>query len=301
MQVELSRLRHLVAVAAHRSFTRAAEQLHISQPALSRSVSEFERRAGVRVFDRRRGGIELTAVGRLVVAEAEDLLQSADGIDLNLKLYAKGEGGSVSVGFGPLLASLVLPELGRKVLSSSPSVRLNTIIRSTDSLIDDLLKDRIEAIFGSSALMQAYLPELEVETLGELSIDFIVRATHPLAGRRDLAMADLQPYSAATATTLPRFDNLPPAAGLVCDNFEILRDLTLETDCIWVACTDLVRDHIAAGRLVRLDVADRDPAFSDLSFIWRRGRTLSPGLLAIAGHIRGICEGIGGKGPAGSN
>jgi len=292
MQVELSRLRHVVAVATHRSFTRAAEQLHISQPALSRSISEFEKRAGVQIFDRHRGGIDLTAVGRMIVAEAEDLLRSAEAVDLNLALYARGEGGSVSVGFGPLLASLVLPELGRQILSAGPSVRLNTSIRSPDFLVDELLKGRIEAIFGSSMLMQAHLPELEVEPLAELAIDIMVRAAHPLARRTDLTMADLQPYPAATATTLPRFGHLPPAAGLVCDNFEIQRDLVLDTDCIWVASTHLVRDHIAEGRLVRLDVADLHPARADISLVWRRGRTLSPSLLAIAAHVRNILRAL---------
>lgn len=301
MQVELSRLRHLVALANHRSFTRAAEHLHISQPALSRSVSEFERRAGVQIFDRHRGGIELTAVGRLVVAEAEDLLRSAEAIDLNLKLYARGEGGSVSVGFGPMLASLVLPALGRRILGSSPSIRLNTVIRSPDHLVDDLLKDRIEAIFGSSMLMQPHLPELEVEPLAELSIEIIVRATHPLARRTDLTMADLHAYPAATATILPRFGDLPAAAGLVCDNFEIQRDLVLDTDCIWVASSHLVPDQIAEGRLVRLDVGDRSPSQADVSLVWRRGRTLSPSLLAIAAHIRNICKGFGLEGSRGGN
>jgi len=84
MLFDLVRLRHVVALASQRSFTRAAEQLHISQPALSRSISEFERRADVRLFERNRGGIELTAVGRQVVAQAEDLLRSAEAIDLNV-------------------------------------------------------------------------------------------------------------------------------------------------------------------------------------------------------------------------
>jgi len=267
--------------------------LHISQPALSRSISEFEKRAEVQIFDRHRGGIELTAVGRLVVSEAEDLLRSAEAVDLNLKLYARGEGGSVSVGFGPLLASLVLPELGRQILNTGPSVRLNTIIRSPDFLVDELMKDRIEAIFGSSTLMQAHLPELEVQPLAELEIDLIVRAAHPLARRTDLTMADLQPYPVATATTMPRFGNMPPAAGIVCDNFEIQRDLVLGTDCIWVASRHLVRDYIADGRLVRLEAADLNPARADISLVWRRGRSLSPSLLAIAAHVRNICNRYG--------
>ena len=295
MLFDLVRLRHVVALASQRSFTRAAEQLHISQPALSRSISEFERRAGVRLFERNRGGIELTAVGRQVVAQAEDLLRSAEAIDLNLKLYAKGEGGSVSIGLGPLFASLVLPSLSRHLLRTWPFLELRTIILPPDHLLDDLLENRIEAIFGSRVPLEGVMPHLEVVQLGEIRMDLLVRAAHPLARRRDLVTKDLQHFPAATTMTLRSFGNLRSAAGLVCDNFEILRDLTLDTDCVWLASADLVREHVAEGRLVRLSVKDYTPPTGDLSLIWRRGRTLSPALLGIADYIRSTCVGTGLK------
>jgi len=86
---------------------------------------------------------------------------------------------------------------------------------------------------------------------------------------------------------------------LVCDNFDIQRDLVLNTDCIWVASRHLVREHIAEGRLVRLKAADLNPARADIALVWRRGRTLSPSLLAIAAHVRSICNAYGLPEPEG--
>jgi len=286
MQVDLNRLRHIVAIAKHRSFTRAAESLNISQPALSRSVSEFEKQAGLRLFDRSRGGVEPTTIGKRVIEEAEDLLRAARAIDLNVNLYSRGEGGSVSIGIGPLLASLILPPLGRHLLVTRPSLQLETIIRPPDQLLGDLMDDRIEAIFGNYDMLLGDVSTLRVDRLAEIEMSMIVRAAHPLAGRTDLSMADLAPFPVATTVELPRFDRASRSGGIICDNYEILRDLTLETDCVWLAAADLVSEHIADGRMATLALSDYRLPRCDLSLIRRRGRSLSPALRAITDHVR---------------
>ena len=64
MDFDLRSLGHAQALAEHASFARAAKVLHITQPALSRSIQELERRVGVRLFDRARRGVEPTEAGR---------------------------------------------------------------------------------------------------------------------------------------------------------------------------------------------------------------------------------------------
>ena len=76
--MDIRQLRHVVAVAEERSFTRAAERLHISQPGLSRSVRDLERQLGVEIFDRSGRQIELTAAGRRTVIEARRAVLAFD-------------------------------------------------------------------------------------------------------------------------------------------------------------------------------------------------------------------------------
>ena len=111
--MELTRLRHILAVARTGSFSRAAEEERITQPALSRSIAAFEQRHGVILFDRGRGGAHPTPAGRLVIEQARRLLSATNDLERSLRLYGTGEAGRLAFGLGPLLASLFLPGLGQ--------------------------------------------------------------------------------------------------------------------------------------------------------------------------------------------
>src|SRR6516162_8397322 len=113
--MEYAKLRHIVAVARIGSFSRAAEEMHLTQPALSRSIAGFEAYHGVRLFDRVRSGVTLTASGKLVVEQARAILSATGDLERNLRHYSKGEAGRIEVGLGPLLASLLLPALSQSM------------------------------------------------------------------------------------------------------------------------------------------------------------------------------------------
>jgi len=70
MDFDLRLLRHARALAEEGSFARAARTLHLTQPALSRSIQELERRTGIRLFDRNKGRVDLTALGEVFLAHA---------------------------------------------------------------------------------------------------------------------------------------------------------------------------------------------------------------------------------------
>ncbi|MDT9106063.1 hypothetical protein RSW49_24315, partial [Escherichia coli] len=80
----------------------------------------FEVRYGVRLFDRSRSGVMPTAIGRQIIDQARDLVGLASGMDRDLRLLARGEAGEVAIGFGPLIASLLLPDLGAYVQRTRP-------------------------------------------------------------------------------------------------------------------------------------------------------------------------------------
>ena len=81
MAMELQQLRQVVALAEHRSFVRASAALHISQPALSRSIQNLERRFGSSLFLRSAAGVVPTDLGRLYIERARDLLRMADELE----------------------------------------------------------------------------------------------------------------------------------------------------------------------------------------------------------------------------
>lgn len=293
MDIHLARLRHIVTIARLRSFSRAAEELNITQPALSRSVAAFEQRFGLRVFDRGRGGVETTAVGALIVAEAERLLRSAKDLEHNLKLYGQGHSGRISIGFGPLAASLILPELSRRLMVPGKLLQLRTSIKLAAVLLEELLADEIEMIFANSWTLRS-ASELTVAPVGTISLAMIVRAGHPLCDRDRVELADLRKFPAANAVELPVAGLTGEAGAFVCDNYHIMRETVLGTDCVWLASPDLLKADFEAEKLVELDVCDFAAPRNEISMITRTGRSMSPAARSVAGLVRDFCV------PAGS-
>ena len=284
MDLDLNRLRHIVTIARTRSFSRAAEDLHLTQPALSRSIAGFEQRFGLRLFDRDRAGVAPTAMGQLVIAEAERLLRSARDLDHNLRLYARGEGGELAIGMGPLLAML-LPAIGKRLLEHAPAVQLRASIRTPDHLVQELLEDRIELIFGNSWSIRE-VPDLEIIPIGTVRLGFLTRAGHPLAAATDLHIAELARFPQASAAGSSVGGVEPGVGTMICDNYHVLRELVLETDCVWLASPAVLARDMAEGRLVELDIADFRQVRSEVAVVRRSGRTLSAAAQAVTAQIR---------------
>ena len=79
--MDLRQLRHAVTLGKLLNYTKAAQELGLTQSALSRSIQAIEERVQVRLFDRDRGGVRLTELGRLYIARANTLLREAEELD----------------------------------------------------------------------------------------------------------------------------------------------------------------------------------------------------------------------------
>ena len=292
--METARLRHIVAVADTLSFSRAAEQQNITQPALSRSIAAFEARHGLKLFDRGRGGVTVTPAGEFVVGEARSLIRAADEFARNVRLYAQGAAGRVAFGIGPLLASLVLPGLGSRLLAASPSLEIATLIKPAVDLLADLFDDTIEMIIGTDWQV-AEAPGVAIEEIALLELAHVVRGDHPLTRLERVTPEDLAAYPAARPVRLTT--GKADAGAFICDNFHILRETALATDCTWITAPAFVRKELAGGRMKVLPVDGLALAKSRICLITLAGRTRSPASRIVADLVR---QAIGGCVSAGA-
>jgi len=121
---ELRQLRHFIAVAEHLHFGRAAQALHLTQPPLSRSIQDLERRLGARLLARTRRKVELTPEGARFLAEAKRLLAQLERALLEVGSMAAGAGGRLRLGFVSLADFGVLPDLLKAFKAARPGVAL---------------------------------------------------------------------------------------------------------------------------------------------------------------------------------
>jgi LysR family cyn operon transcriptional activator len=185
--MELHALRCFVAVAERLSFSRAAEELQTSQPALSRQIQALEQALRVRLFDRVGRRVELTPAGEELSARARLLLQDAESFRSRAEDLSGGPTGLLRVGATPqTLESLVAPLLSR-FRSLWPGVDFQLVEDGAASLLDQVERGvvhvAIAALPGGSALRGR-----ELFPLGVLAV---VPPAHALARRRRIEVAEL--------------------------------------------------------------------------------------------------------------
>jgi DNA-binding transcriptional LysR family regulator len=275
--ISFSRLRHILAVARTASFSLAAEEEGISQPALSRSIQAFEAQYGVRLFDRSRGAVTLTPAGELAIQQAHATLAAVEELDRNMLLFAKGGAGRLGIGLGPLLASILLPAIGKTLLRASPLLQIVSRISPADELAEDLIEGRIEAVIGNRWHL-GQIPGVKRVHLGNLPLALAVRVGHPAEVRKGLSLADLVTFPVASAVERALSPGTIQAGAFICDNFNILRETVLETDCVWLTSPVFIAEDLQEGRLRLLDVVDLDPNETDVWLATVIGKTGSPAL-----------------------
>jgi DNA-binding transcriptional LysR family regulator len=154
--IELRHLRYFVAVAEEGHVTRAAARLGLQQPPLSQQIGALERMVGVPLFHRRSRGVELTEAGRTFLDKTRRVLEDVEHALEAARRTARGEAGSLAVGFTssaafhPLVASVV-----RSFRRSAQEVTLTLEEGSSVELVDALRGDRLDAAFVRTPVAEA--------------------------------------------------------------------------------------------------------------------------------------------------
>ena len=161
MPVTLRQLRYFQALVEHGSFSRAAEKVHISQPALSIQIRELETTLGATLVERASRGIVLTRLGR---DAHEQTLRILDETLLLESMGKRFDDGPVRIVLGILstLAPYMLPGIMERLEASSPRIDLNIVETSGEALVSDLLASRLDAAIVSLPLGLMELTEREL-------------------------------------------------------------------------------------------------------------------------------------------
>src|SRR5262245_17635114 len=125
--MELRQLQVFARIAALGSITRAAEELYLTQPAVSRSLSALERELGTRLFDRLARRVVLTAAGHALLSYAEQMLQMAEGAARAVADVRSGDAGRLRLAASSTAATYVLPQVIGRFRDAHPNVELTVL------------------------------------------------------------------------------------------------------------------------------------------------------------------------------
>ena len=188
MVADLRRLRYFVAVARERNFTRAAEQLHIAQPALSRQVRLLEQELGVELLHRTTHEFELTEAGAMLLDRGPTVLASVQELWDDIRAFGTGRRGRVLIAYGASASYETAPRLLRALSERHPGVEIATAVKSVSEIVSGLSAGSVDV---GIVRCPPQIADLEARTIRREPQRVLLRRDHRLASSPIIAMEDL--------------------------------------------------------------------------------------------------------------
>ncbi|MDP3519704.1 MAG: LysR family transcriptional regulator [Hydrogenophaga sp.] len=294
--LNLRRLQHFVVLAEEKNFSRAAQKLHLTQPALTRSIQTLEAALELVLVDRSHEGVSLTAVGHSMLARARRLQSEAQALQREAALLRGVEIGHIAFGVGVMPASIFLTEVLQTQMAQRPGLSVQVEIESWVRLLEKMTRDELDFVVAMTHSLPPP-PGYTVEPLPHLHISYLVRAGHRLAtlGPREirprlrefpLLAPQIPPAAEPSLAALYALDSTRTIRGLRCDNIDILRSVALASDAILFAARETFQDDIQAGRLCPLPLLRAERSQLPLSLIYPERRSLAPAAKWMIGLIQ---------------
>lgn len=261
------RLQVFHAVARHGSFTRAAEALFMTQPAVTFQIKQLEEQFNTRLFDRGHGRVTLTSAGELVMAYAERILGLSEELESRVSELTDELSGILHLGTSTTIASYWLPHLLEGFKRRYPRV-IPRVSVGNSQLIETRVMDRNLDVGLTEIITEQ--PTLDRRSAGRDELQLIVPPDHPLAGARSVRAEQLAPYPLLhrepgnairdlvdqffASAGIP-FEDLNVAAEL--GSLSAVKHLAAQGFGIAIASAAAIRRAVEAGRLVGVPLSPR--------------------------------------------
>lgn len=287
--MNLKQLEHLLAVAEAGSFSRAAERLHLTQSALSRSVRLLEEDLGALLLDRMGKRTELTPLGQTVAGRARRILFESAELRRSAELLTLGDQGTLVIGLGSGPAAMLMTPLLTHVAQRHPQLHLEIMRGSLEAHLELLRERRLDAlVVDTRGIVPA--ADLRIESVSQMRAGFICRLGHPLASQTQAPrFAEIVAYplastflAADTERILVEHFGLEPdprtSLRLRCDEIGSLLEAVRLSDAIFLGIVGAAQAGIAAGELMELPTDPPLLSHALFALVTLTGRTEAPAM-----------------------
>lgn len=189
--MNIQQMQYVLAVAKYRNFSLAAESCYISQSSLSQQISNLEKELGVRLFHRTTRNIQITEAGESFVASAAAILHDVDALEQTMTAYSGLLCGTINIGAITALETIRFSSIVSDFYSRYPDLTLNIYQDKSISLLSLLDKREIDVAFLSLPNSGSF-PNVRFEEIGRDEYYLAVPASHPLAGREVVDLAEFR-------------------------------------------------------------------------------------------------------------
>ncbi|WMD20033.1 LysR family transcriptional regulator [Achromobacter seleniivolatilans] len=301
--MNLQQLDHFLALVETQSFSRAADKLHLTQPALSRSISALEEELGGALMDRGKNK-KLTALGELALVRARRVRVELAELRRSARILADVEGGTIRLGLGPAPTAMLSVQLLQTMMQRYPAIKVQLSGGTADMQLQELREGAVDALI----LHRSQVPpddDLNLELFPPTPLGFVCRAGHPLEHLHELSFAELRKYPLAASgramsnqvihTLNEYFGNRThfyDAIQYQSNDVNALVELVRSTDAVFFGVLQVARALLEKGELSRLHLSPPLELSSEFLFVTLEGKTMP----AALEKIRDWCAGqMGGE------
>lgn len=286
--MNLSQMRHLLAVHETGSFSRAAEQLHLTQPALSRSIQALEDELGLPLIDRIGKRNEFTAFGEAIISRARRIAFEAEEIRRTAQLLKGGLSGSIRIGMGAGPSALFMKPLLHRLAHEHPMVHVDVWQGGADVLLKQLNDKELDALILDTRVANPS-EDLQVEQLPDAPAGLLCRKGHPLLKLSRIRIEDLCQYRVASSRLSSEIGRLlleryGPSAHpdklvtMRSDSLQALLETVTGSDIVYLGIKALATKELDNGMLVELQMTPALNSSARYGIYTLAGRTQPPSL-----------------------
>ncbi len=293
--LDIRHLRHLVAIAEEGTLQKASEKLHISQPALTKSMQTLENDLDAKLFERIGRRLRLTDIGEELVRSGKHILRSVRDTEDMVNGWRSGASGQLSIGLGPAYTVLLSANLIEKILADHGPVRLQLETGDTEELLEKLLDDKLHIAICDLAFAPSD-PDLLVVNLQPQPIVGLVSSGHALAGKSSVLMDDLGRFPIAHSPAPAQFTDFSAGLaglnrgnqGTVClsNNYDAFAQTSEVTDLVTLLPQNLAEVYTRSRRLEIITLADIPQKSSPKILTRKSGKPLPPIGQKVIEHIQ---------------
>lgn len=294
--MDIKQLRYFVAVVDHKSYSRAAEAIPISQPSITRSIQALEQETGACLLDRSTRGLTMTSAGECLYRRAKLILSEVEQATSELR-ETRAAKDTVKIGVAPLFADNLMPSIVRAVAYQDSKQPIEVKSALFGSLLQGLQEGELDGIF-TNLPFSPFANDLIVEPLVDIQLTYVCSANHPLAGTKaSLVQLTAFPWAVVDEKNANElYDYLFASEGLAntpimvkTNSLTMLRNLIQEPPYISLLPHHLIKEDIRLGQLCALDTPSGDVQRKG-GLIYRKNRIASPPREMVFECIRDVCQ-----------
>jgi DNA-binding transcriptional LysR family regulator len=214
------------AVAKHLSFTKAAEALFMTQPAVTFQIRQLEEQFNTRLFDRTHGRITLTPAGTMALDYAERILGLSSELDTRLKEISGQVAGPLLIGASTTIAEFLLPRVLGEFKASYPAVVPRLFVANSEAVQGRISERTLDLGFIEG---DSHLPSLVTDVCCDDELRVVCAPSHPLASLKSVAPKDLMEHAYVSrepgSGTREVIDHYLQKAGVQPDALQVVMEL----------------------------------------------------------------------------